>query len=202
MAVIDGFCTDCLYYHMNPYRCPSFLRNASMALEQSHYIDVIMTTMASQITSLTIVYSTVHSCADQRKHQSSASLAFVRGIHRWTVNSPHKGPVTRKMFPLDDVIMINIIDPVPVMLTSVMDVSKIAVILPLWIWVKYRPNHNITRTLQIIIGIHCSSKWHHIAVLCEEYNSFIRCDYRSIGVSVKAFQSSGILKLLVVTARW
>ena len=57
------------------------------------------------ITSITIVYLTVYSGADQRKHQSSASLAFVRGIHRWPVNSPHKGPVTRKMFPFDDVIM-------------------------------------------------------------------------------------------------
>ena len=64
-----------------------------------------MGTMASQITSLTIVYSTVYSSADQRKHQSSASLAFVRGIHRGPVNSPHKWPVTRKMFPFDDVIM-------------------------------------------------------------------------------------------------
>ena len=64
-----------------------------------------MGTMASQITSLTIVYWTVYLGADQRKHQSSASLAFVRGIHRWPVNSPHKGPVTRKMFPFDDVIM-------------------------------------------------------------------------------------------------
>ena len=69
-----------------------------------------MGAMASQITSLTIVYSTVHSGADQRKHQSSASLAFVRGIHRSPVNSPHKGPVTRKMFPFDDVIMITLID--------------------------------------------------------------------------------------------
>ena len=42
-----------------------------------------MDEMASQITSLTIVYSAVYSDADQRKHQSSASLAFVRGIHRW-----------------------------------------------------------------------------------------------------------------------
>ena len=66
-----------------------------------HYYDVIMGTMASQITSLTIVFSTVYSDADQRKHQSSASLAFMRGIHR----SPHKWPVTRKMFPFDDVIM-------------------------------------------------------------------------------------------------
>ena len=55
-----------------------------------------MSSMASQITTLTIVYSTVYSGADQRKHQSSASLAFVRGIHRWPVNSPHKGPVTWK----------------------------------------------------------------------------------------------------------
>ena len=60
---------------------------------------------ASQITSLTIVYSTVYSDADERKHQSSTSLAFVRGIHRGPVNSPHKWPVTRKMFPFDDVIM-------------------------------------------------------------------------------------------------
>ena len=72
-----------------------------------HYNDVIMTRIASQITSLTVVYSIVYSGADQRKHQSSASLAFVRGIHRGPVNSPHKGPVTRKMFPFDDVIMLG-----------------------------------------------------------------------------------------------
>ena len=70
-----------------------------------HCSDVIMSPMASQITSLVIVYSTVYSGTDQRKHQSPASLAFVWGIHRWSVNSPHKGPVTRKMFPFDDVIM-------------------------------------------------------------------------------------------------
>ena len=75
------------------------------ALGTIHYIDVIMTTMTSQITSLTIVYSTIYSGADQSKHQSSASLAFVWGIHREPVNSPHKWPVTRKMFPFDDVIM-------------------------------------------------------------------------------------------------
>ena len=49
---------------------------------------------------------TVYSGSDQRKHQSSASLVFVRGIHRWPVNSPHKGPATRKMFPFDDVIIL------------------------------------------------------------------------------------------------
>ena len=64
-----------------------------------------MSTIASQITSHAIVYSAVYSGADQRKHQSSASLASVWGIHRGPVNSPHKGPVTRKMFPFDDVIM-------------------------------------------------------------------------------------------------
>ena len=64
-----------------------------------------MGAIASQVTSLTIVYPTVNSYADQRKHQSSASLAFVRRIHRSPVNSPRKWPVTRKMFPFDDVIM-------------------------------------------------------------------------------------------------
>ena len=72
-----------------------------------HYDDVLMSSMASQITSLASVYSTFIQGAVQRKYQSSASLAFVRGIHRWPVNSPHKGPVTRKMIPFDDVIMIN-----------------------------------------------------------------------------------------------
>ena len=69
-----------------------------------HYNDVIMGAIASQITSLTIVYSIVYSEADN-KHQSFASLAFVLRIHRGPVNSPHKWPVTRKMFPFDDVIM-------------------------------------------------------------------------------------------------
>ena len=81
------------------------LNSVVAAVVVIHYNDVIMTTMASQITSLTIVYSTVYSDANQRKHQSSASLAFVRGIHRGPVNSPHKWPVTRKMLPFDDVIM-------------------------------------------------------------------------------------------------
>ena len=66
-----------------------------------------MGAMASQITSLIIVYSTVYSGTDQRNHQSPASLAFVSGIHRWPVNSPHKWPVKRKMFPFDDVIMLS-----------------------------------------------------------------------------------------------
>ena len=73
----------------------------------SNFSDVIISVMFSQITSVTIVYSTVCSGTDQtqRKHQSSASLTFVRGIHWWPVNSPHKGPVTWKRFPFDDIIM-------------------------------------------------------------------------------------------------
>ena len=72
----------------------------------NHYSDVIMGAIASQITSLTIVYSAIYSGADQRNHQSSASLPLC-GIHRSPVNSPYKWPVTRKMFPFDDVIMNN-----------------------------------------------------------------------------------------------
>ena len=99
-----------VYWHI--YASPGF--NELMVFTEGpisliiHYDDVIMATLASQITSLTVVYSIVYSGVDQRKLQSSASLAFVRGIHRWPVNSPHKGPVTRKMFPFDDVIMIMI----------------------------------------------------------------------------------------------
>ena len=83
----------------------SDLSRFTCLLECYHYNDVRMSMVASQITSLTIVYSAVYSGADQRKHQSSASLAFVRGIHRWPMNYPHKGIVTPKMFPFDDVIM-------------------------------------------------------------------------------------------------
>ena len=65
-----------------------------------------MSAMVSQITNLTIVYSVVYYGVD-KKNQISTSLAFVRGIHRRPVNSPHKGPVARKMFQFDDVIMMN-----------------------------------------------------------------------------------------------
>ena len=85
-------------------RYPSILWNQTY----QHYGDVIMRTVASQITSFSVVCSTVFTGTHQTKHLSSASLAFVRGIHRWPVNSPHKGPVTRKMFPFDDVIIIYV----------------------------------------------------------------------------------------------
>ena len=84
-------------------RVPNWQRRTQNGAD--HYSDVIMGAIAFSITSPTIVYSTVYSDADQRKHQSSASLAFVRGIHRWPLKSPHKWPVTLKMFPFDDVIM-------------------------------------------------------------------------------------------------
>ena len=56
-------------------------------------------------TSRPLLTTIVCSGVDQRKHQSSASLAFVRGIHRWQMNFRHTGLVTRRMFPFDDVIM-------------------------------------------------------------------------------------------------
>ena len=70
-----------------------------------HYSDIIIGAMASQITGMLTVYLIICSGAYQRKHQSSVSLAFVRGIHWWPVNSSHKGPVTRRMFTFDDVVM-------------------------------------------------------------------------------------------------
>ena len=95
-----------------------------------HYNDVIMIAMAYQITSLTIVYSIVYSGTDKRKHQSSASLAFMRGIHRWPMNSPHKGPVPRKMFPFDDAIKhdhVRMIGKTPLMFIDQL----------LWVWEYY-----------------------------------------------------------------
>ena len=94
-------------------RYPFFFWHTILASSQTyylhfHYCDIIMSTMASQITSPTIVCSNVYSGADQRKHQSSASLAFVRGIHLWLVNSSHKGSVTQKMFPFGDAFMFTI----------------------------------------------------------------------------------------------
>ena len=88
-----------------PKANPQDIGNNSPEKQKKHYDDVIMTTLVSKITSLTVVYSIVYSGVDQRKHQSPAPLAFVRGIHRGPVNSPHIWPVTWKMFPFDDVIM-------------------------------------------------------------------------------------------------
>ena len=80
-----------------------------MFLLKDHYSDVIIRAIASETTDVSNVYSTVCSGADERKHQSSASLAFVRGIHRWPLNSPHSGPVTRKMSPFNvNVIMMYV----------------------------------------------------------------------------------------------
>ena len=77
-----------------------------LSMFDNHYNNVIMRTMASQITSIGIAYSTLYSGADQRKHQSSAWLAFVRRLHRWRVKSPHNGPVMGKIFPLDVIVSV------------------------------------------------------------------------------------------------
>ena len=90
--------------------CWSWGQASDMLISQYrdiHYTDVIMGAMAYQITSLTIVYSTVYSGADERKHQSPAPLAFVQEIQRGPVKSPHKWPVALKLFPFDDVIMVK-----------------------------------------------------------------------------------------------
>ena len=93
--------TRCALRFLNycTYRCTSIM------MFWDHYNAVIMSAMASKITSPTVVYSTVYSGVDQRKHQISVSLAFVRGVHWWPVNYPHKGPVTRKMLPFEEAIV-------------------------------------------------------------------------------------------------
>ena len=105
---IYGFASFILWCHFLRRSLITWMDQRPHFFHQSndyhHYNHVIMNTMASQITSLTIVYSTVYLCKDQRKYQSFASLAFVWG----PVNSSHKRPVTREMSPVDDVIMIMV----------------------------------------------------------------------------------------------
>ena len=96
-------CMSLIYVHCTKSLIP--MNNVDPRQWKLHYNDVIMSMVASQITSFTIVYSSIYSGANQREYQNSASLAVVRGIHRWPVNSSHKGSVTRKMLPFDDVIM-------------------------------------------------------------------------------------------------
>ena len=106
-----------------------------------------MGAIASQITSLTIVYSADYSDADQRKHQSSASLAFVRGSHRGPVNSPHKWPLTRKMFPFDNVIMT---EPFMAIIQCLLiSVSTITPLLP----PSFRKSHELSNVYSIISQI-------------------------------------------------
>ena len=83
---------------VGPMLAPWTLLSGKFSMK--YYNDAIMSAVASQITDVPMVCTTVCSGTDQRKHQSSASLAFVRGIHRWSVNSAHKGPVTRKSLHL------------------------------------------------------------------------------------------------------
>ena len=129
---------------------------------QCHYDDVIMTMLASQITSLTVVYSIVYSSVNQRKHQSSASLAFVRAIHRGPVNFPHKWPVTRKMFPFDDVIM-----------TTFHSRKIICSFHPLdnVLNIKKRPEVNIYLSVMVSIQIENQEiqlEWSHMSIMVSE----------------------------------
>ena len=98
-----------LRFHSDAFSIPnipnivfvSHTRIGSTCLNKwTHYSEVIMGTMASQITGVSIVCSTFRSGADKRKHKSSAS--------RWPVNSPHKGPVTWIMFAFDGIIMMKL----------------------------------------------------------------------------------------------
>ena len=151
-----------------------------------------MSVMASQITSLTIVYSTVYSGADQRKYQSSASLAFVRGIHRWPVNSPHEGPVTRKMFPFDDVIMkMSVVKHTDLKLVSYrscrsMQVFRHASIGLRWIYhiycsssmkaIQHNPILGYVVLMKVIKKINGNFKLHNlIQHCCQEAKTYLTC---------------------------
>ena len=134
--------------------------------------------MASQITSLTIVYPTVYSGADRRT-QSSASLTFVRGIHRWPVISPHKGPVTRKWLPFDDVIKFADL-PAAVLESDSGPVSAVYV-LP-WCRTQEAPASCSTRKSH-----RSTSKLHVALALPEEISSGKSCNYIYIYMAIALY---------------
>ena len=158
---------------------------ASGQLSISHYCDATMGAVASQITSPTIVYSTVHSGTDQRKHQSSVSLVFVRGIHRWPVNSPHKWPVTRKMFSFGDAIMtqrLPAIAPLDTIINCYMqEVSKHYQVILKTVWYKliyFKPQKGewgLSVIQKILSTFYVLSNISHLKAL---YLFFIRSTYR------------------------
>ena len=105
--------------------------------DELYYSDVIMGAMASQITSLTIVYSTVCSGADQRKTSKLRVTGLCEGNSSVTGEFPHKGPVTRKMFSFDDVIMESTLEQT----TSIVTLGNITVVIVqrahIW-WMDFR----------------------------------------------------------------
>ena len=114
---VDGWTESMSCYHVQQYvklikirlwKASKLLRSNQNGRHSAGHINISrrIVTVSSQITAVSIISSTVCSDADQRKYQISASLAFVRGIHWWLVNSPHNEPVTRKFFPFDDGIML------------------------------------------------------------------------------------------------
>ena len=104
-------------------------------------------------------YSTVYSDTGQRKHQSSASLAFVRIIHRGPVNSPHKWPVARKMLPFGDVIMM-----------------KLFIFLILWFICDWIKGHDRVKrrynAVQYNTISHTALRWHRTVHNTYKYNVY------------------------------
>ena len=148
-----------------------------------------MNTMASQITCVSIVCSTVSSGADQRKHQNSASLACVRGIHQWPVDSPQR-PVTQKMFPFDDVIIACDMSSNISILVKACDYNSTMVMknrgASLWYYELIWPSDAIYAT-HIDLGQHCFSQW--FVVWRRQALTWITIDeilMRSCGIHLKA----------------
>ena len=143
-----------------------------------YYSDVIMDTKAFQITSPTIVYSIVYSGTDQREHQCSASLAFLQGIHRWPVNSLHKWPITRKMFPFDDVIMagaggcckIGYVPPKLIINSNLakfnLSITSISVVKSLW---KFALNTVVPLPYSMLIALfgNCEISYSDLSLRCD-----------------------------------
>ena len=125
-----------------------------------HYSDVIMGAMASQITSFTIVYSIVYSGADQRNIKASRHWPLCGQFTGDRRNPPHEWPVTRKMFPLDDVIMdafmlLFLFQYTPLTTMSANCSKGVCIIIILWVvlccWIVKKNNHLVAEGITYVV---------------------------------------------------
>ena len=142
----------------------------------SRYSGVMISAMASQIIGVSIIYSIVCSGADERKHQSSASLAFVWGIRRSPVNSPHKGPVTRKIFPFHDFIMVTVNSFVPMASTNHSWNGSPCDIFFVWepMWHLFCLNRRVSLHMCVSVFIVCGWSYFYMFFIFTNHICFLR----------------------------
>ena len=140
-----------------------------------HYSNITMSAIASQITGASAVYSIFCPSADQRKHQNSASLSFVSGIHPWPVSSPRNGPVTRKPSKLAFTQSLCVLFVLEILGSS----TKLTFVLTLCAWYLFHVSGCVLSVY------HLSSHW-----------------TRAFTYSLRCYWAHGELKMVEISTSW